>query len=582
MSRYRFESCILQTSLTKPDFYLSRWSNSKIGYPYLPAHDPGGGVPAAGGPARVACPAFAPLFVRHLPCQGRLPGFAGSRRPQQSFVRVTGWTRILHGLVACQAPPRVVRRACPAKPSPPLPPGSATSDPCFCQGPPCRSPPGLLTVPRQGRLRDPESPARPPRESPASFAAVLYGPAPHHAVCHCGVDGQARRPCFASRGLPAVLLGHRTPRARLARQLRHDPGGGGSPAELLRRFLFGICPVRVVCQASPAPGVRSSLLSGSPTEPTSSTAWSPAKPHCPTIVRRTCPTKPSPPLPAGGPKSSAPPKSSDPCFCQGPPCRSPPGRPPGTALPGCAPCFWQGRSRDSGPCEGRPPASPAGLRSRPLLCRVVRLLPAVLLGHRTLRAKLAGPPQPTTRSSALIRRGGPDASLTGQCPAKEANSSRFLSVLLCEGAMRPAPCFCQGPHQVVSRPRRPSASQLARRPRDPPYLAGQVCAVLLPVPRQGRPPDPGQPRQGRPSCFFSHKPLPRRVVPCCCLRHPRPLPRCVLLPKTGQPRQGCPPGSARRGSVSRERGQFKPVPFVVLFCEGPMTPVQATAPQDVS
>ena len=137
-----------RSSLTKPDFYLSRWSNSKIGYPYLPAHDPGGGVPAAGGPARVACRALALVFVRRparVVCG-----------PQQSFVRVTGWTRILHGLVACQAPQRhclarFVR--CPAKPSPPLPaawprrsrpPGSATSDPCFCQGPPCRSPPGRL------------------------------------------------------------------------------------------------------------------------------------------------------------------------------------------------------------------------------------------------------------------------------------------------------------------------------------------------------------------------------------------------------------------------------------------------------
>ena len=58
-----------RSSLTKPDFYLSRWSNSKIGYPYLPAHDPGRGVPAAGGPARVACRPLAPAFVRHLPAR---------------------------------------------------------------------------------------------------------------------------------------------------------------------------------------------------------------------------------------------------------------------------------------------------------------------------------------------------------------------------------------------------------------------------------------------------------------------------------------------------------------------------------
>ena len=52
-----------------------------------------------------------------------------------------------------------------------------------------------------------------------------------------------------------------------------------------------------------------------------------------------------------------------------------------------------------------------------------------------------------------------------------------------------------------------------------------------------------------------------------------------VCPFTGQPHQGRPPGSARGGpgcfsygSVPRERGQFKPVPFIVLLCEGPMRP----------
>ena len=67
----RAASCT--SSLTKPDFYLFLWSNSKIGFPYLLAHDPGGGVPATGGPARVACRSLAPAFVGHVPRQGRLP-----------------------------------------------------------------------------------------------------------------------------------------------------------------------------------------------------------------------------------------------------------------------------------------------------------------------------------------------------------------------------------------------------------------------------------------------------------------------------------------------------------------------------
>ena len=110
-----------RSSLTKPDFYLSRWSNSKIGYPYLPAHDPGGGVPAAGGPARVACRPLAPAFVRHLPRQGP-PGFASSRRPRQSFARVVGLVAsVVRHACPVRGPARLVRRACPARPSPPLP-----------------------------------------------------------------------------------------------------------------------------------------------------------------------------------------------------------------------------------------------------------------------------------------------------------------------------------------------------------------------------------------------------------------------------------------------------------------------------
>ena len=94
------KAAFCRSSLTKPDFYLSRWSNSKIGYPYLPAHDPGGGVPAAGGPARVACRPLAPAFV----------GVRGSFLPGSSAGpgSSTAWSP------ASQAPPghcpaRVVR-----------------------------------------------------------------------------------------------------------------------------------------------------------------------------------------------------------------------------------------------------------------------------------------------------------------------------------------------------------------------------------------------------------------------------------------------------------------------------------------
>ena len=59
-----------RSSPTKPDFYLSRWSNSKIGYPYLPAHNPGGEC----GPCQGRLP---PAFVRHLPARLRqLPASA--------------------------------------------------------------------------------------------------------------------------------------------------------------------------------------------------------------------------------------------------------------------------------------------------------------------------------------------------------------------------------------------------------------------------------------------------------------------------------------------------------------------------
>ena len=102
-----------RSSLTKPDFYLSRWSNSKIGYPCLPAHDPGGGVPAAGGPGPAQ--PLAPAFVRHLPRQGRLPGFASSRRPRQSFARVIGLDPDLRRLPGparpLPCPPASLRRA---------------------------------------------------------------------------------------------------------------------------------------------------------------------------------------------------------------------------------------------------------------------------------------------------------------------------------------------------------------------------------------------------------------------------------------------------------------------------------------
>ena len=144
-------------------------------------------MPAAGGPARVACRPLAPAFVRHLLRQGRLPGFASSRRPWQSFARLIGW--ILHGLVACQAPPghcpaRVVRRACPARPSPPLcaacqPPGSATSDHC---------PPGLACPPGCAPCFRP----RPARQGPPScFFRGCQLPGPNRSLL---VSRQPARP----------------------------------------------------------------------------------------------------------------------------------------------------------------------------------------------------------------------------------------------------------------------------------------------------------------------------------------------------------------------------------------------------
>ena len=189
-----------RSSLTKPDFYLSRWSNnSKIGYPYLPAHDPGGGVPAAGGPARVACQPLAPAFVRHLParviCQPA-PGVRGS---------------LLPGSLAgpgCQAlpghsPARVVRRARPASTALPAawpcqgrPPGSATSDRCL---------PGSCGVDGQAFARVarncPRFASANQSASPATSDHVLPpGCAP--CFCQCPARGQPRQ------GRPSCFFGH--------------------------------------------------------------------------------------------------------------------------------------------------------------------------------------------------------------------------------------------------------------------------------------------------------------------------------------------------------------------------------------
>ena len=92
------------------------------------------------------------------------------------------------------------------------------------------------------------------------------------------------------------------------------------------------------------------------------------------------------------------------------------------------------------------------------------------------------------------------------------------------------------------------AARPARVARNCPRLArvARLCnfgTVFRPCPRQvvrrasasappgqGRPPDPGQPRQGRPSCFFRGV-SGTAARPCCrviCqapLRSPRPLPR---------------------------------------------------------
>ena len=107
-----------RSSLTKPDFYLSRWSNSKIGYPYLPAHDPGGECRPAGGPARVALPGSSARLRQSVFCQ-----------------------------VACQAPPGPSRGPITA-----LPPAR----PCFVSAPPhyvfiaCSAVPPFATRLRQG------------------------------------------------------------------------------------------------------------------------------------------------------------------------------------------------------------------------------------------------------------------------------------------------------------------------------------------------------------------------------------------------------------------------------------------------
>ena len=184
-----------RSSLTKPDFYLSRWSNSKIGYPYLPAHDPGGGVPAAGGPARVACRRLlfgicpARVVRQASPAPGvrgsllpghRLDSDPPSRRcqappghcPARSSVMLVPPDLRLHwpawpqrGSSAVLVSPDL-RLHCPARVGVALPGSSAMllrllrrrrssvfsfralpcqgCAPCFCQGPPCQSSPGHL------------------------------------------------------------------------------------------------------------------------------------------------------------------------------------------------------------------------------------------------------------------------------------------------------------------------------------------------------------------------------------------------------------------------------------------------------
>ena len=190
-----------RSSLTKPDFYLSRWSNSKIGFPYLPAHDPSGGVPAAGGPAR-ACPPLAPAFVRHLPRQGHPPGFASSRRPQQYFARVIGCAQERDGTGASTNRIRSRERLLTVRATPDHPPLSACC-PASLTGQGdlshrsriVRAPPLLPSSSVTGQCPAHQQSARVPQHSqaapgsPASFAArptpeflrpqpLLYGPAP--------------------------------------------------------------------------------------------------------------------------------------------------------------------------------------------------------------------------------------------------------------------------------------------------------------------------------------------------------------------------------------------------------------------
>ena len=150
----------------------------------------------------------------------------------------------------------------------------------------------------------------------------------------------------------------------------------GSPADLLRRLLFGICPARVVCQASAAPSAAV-FCQGHRLDP------DPPRPG-----RLPSPARPLPRQAAWlcnfGSLSSRPARCA-PCFCQ---------------CPARVVCQSQASParRSSVVYEDRPPASPPSYTGQP---RTTRLLQA-----------LGQPRQGRPPGSA---RGGPDASLTGHC-----------------------------------------------------------------------------------------------------------------------------------------------------------------------
>ena len=234
-----------RSSLTKPDFYLSRWSNSKIGYPYLPAHDPGGGVPAAGGPARVACRRLlfgicpASIVRQASPA----PGVRGSLLPGSSaglgssIASLPGPARPL--------PRQVVRHACPARPSPPLAGvGPARVVRCACLARP--SPP-LPCQGRRGLARVVRHASPPLAQASARFVVLLCEGQSELPKTALRFQLQGCAPCFWQGPPCQSSPGH------LPASLRYGARSPACPAQLLcPKGHPPCCPARVARQASPA------------------------------------------------------------------------------------------------------------------------------------------------------------------------------------------------------------------------------------------------------------------------------------------------------------------------------------------